>query len=163
MTVGDQLAGGTVESVTDALIKIGGNSPQTLELAARGSEVLTKAHRLAAAPGGVPGGAPARPGQPQGLAVVKPGNGLPGVTGEGTGIPDYIHPDQARRFEEIRNDLRAKQAFGSEQEVNEFAAKLLQQQDPNAVDQGGLNRQPALQGDPTKGAKAPPPSKKGKS
>src|ERR1051325_2586692 len=63
VAIGDTLAGGQVESISDSQIKIGGDSPRTIELASRGGDVLTKGHR--------PGG-PGQPGQP-GVAINRPG------------------------------------------------------------------------------------------
>jgi hypothetical protein len=147
VAIGDTLAGGSVESISDAEIKIGGNAPRTIELASRSGDVLTKGH--AARGGGPAVPAASRPGAPNpGLAVVKQppqamqalmsGGGSIGLNGEEIPpIPDYIRPDQQKRYDQIREEQRSRKGAGSEAELAEFAAKLLMTEDPKSATGGG--------------------------
>src|SRR5262245_25127206 len=120
VAVGDSLGGGTVESITETAVRVAGDNPRTFDLVNRAGDTVTRGHAARTQPGLNP----ARPGS---LAVVKGQQPL-GVSlgaapagGEVPPVPDYINPAQVRRYEELRNDIRAKKNFGSEAEIAEYA------------------------------------------
>jgi hypothetical protein len=172
VTIGDSLGGGTIESITASEIKVSGDAPRTIELASRAGDAVTRGH-AAARPG-----QPVQPGQPGvnhqpgqqagGLTVVKPTptpvspagavSGQMGLNGqEIPPMPDYITPEQAQRYEEIRSTLRQGKGMSSEQEILEFAAKVttLEENDPKAAQQllGKFVKDPTVLGN----KKAPKP------
>jgi hypothetical protein len=151
VTVGDSLAGGTIESISETEIKVGGNAPRTIDLANRAKDAVTKGHApLRAAqppqPAARPGAQPL--GQASGLTVVKPtppSPAPPTATAPGGGqngeevapMPDSVRPEQSGRFEEVRSNLRQARAFGSERELADAAARIvnLEESDPKAAEQ----------------------------
>jgi hypothetical protein len=135
--VGDSLAGGTIDSITETTIRIGGDAPRTLDLVNRAGDTVTKGH----APTRGTSLQPAKPGSlamvkqpsPQGISLGAANGG--GINGqEIPPVPEYIRPEQAKRFEELRSEIRSQKSFGSEGEIAEYAAKLLSSEDPKSVD-----------------------------
>jgi hypothetical protein len=146
--VGDAVGGGTVESISATHLKIGGDAPQTLELATKTNDILTRGNQ------GVRPGMPVvnRPGQPHAPAIVKalqppePSESGLGLNGEPIPpVPAYVLPSMARRYDKLREQLREKKAVGSEAELAEYAAKLLLTEEPKAVDQGAMEKQHMLE------------------
>ncbi len=137
VAVGDSLAGGKVESITDTQITIKGETPRTIELATRTGDVLT--HGRPANGQQAQASRPGQPSQPSaaGMGLTK---AMGNVQGGATGIngeeippaPDYIRPEQRARYEQLRDELRAKRPPGSEGELAELTAKLLSTEDPKA-------------------------------
>jgi hypothetical protein len=125
--VGDQLSAGKVESIDEGEIKIAGAvgaASRSITLATRGAEVLTRMH--GSRPGMV---RPASPGQPN--------NGFPAYTppeqnfpqAGSNGYPDYVRPDDYKRFDEVRNQLRQSGQYGSDEELAEASAKMMHEKD----------------------------------
>jgi hypothetical protein len=59
--------------------------------------------------------------------------GATGINGEESPpIPEYIRPEQRSRYEQLRDELRAKRPPGSEAELSELTSKMLSAEDPKA-------------------------------
>ena len=61
-----------------------------------------------------------------------PGGRIPAAasfpTPSGSATPEYVSPEHAEQYEQIRDQLKGSGKFSDENELNETAAKLLEQQ-----------------------------------
>lgn len=133
--VGDALAGGTVEQITDSEVRIGGGVSKTLTLATRTADVLTRAGRNA------PGAILLPPSATQsnnlgGLRAYTPPQQQQPVDTMGKpmtvdqlnyrqrlNVPDYVAPGDEHDFVAMREEMRNSEKFSSEDELNEMASK----------------------------------------
>jgi hypothetical protein len=128
---GDSLAGGTIQSISDSEVKVGGSVSKTIALASRSNDVLTRTTRAPVPPANA-ARAGMTPGQLGELQAV-PRTAQPYVTTTPTedmayyrnknGVPDYVRPGEEQDFISIREELRSQEKFESEDELNEIASK----------------------------------------
>ncbi len=136
VAVGDSLEGGTVESISDGEVRIGGSAGKTLTLAGRSGDVVTRAGGMRNGPMGsatpMPG---SRPLGANGLPVYQPPSApMAAVLDEQqqmrakNNIPDYVRPGDEQDFLSTREQIRSVEKFGSEEELNEVSSKRLEEQ-----------------------------------
>jgi hypothetical protein len=131
VAVGDSVGSGTVDSISDTQIVVGG---KVIELASRGGDSVTKGHAPAR-----PAGQAGAGGKGGSLAIAKPqqqhslGKGLNGE--EIPAVPDYVRPERVGRYEQIRGELRGGSGVSTERELAELAGKVvgLEETDPSSA------------------------------
>jgi len=131
VAIGDKIAIGTVRSVTATEVQFEGETgTHVIRLAERGPEVVTRTTPGAAAR--AMAGVGVRPLRPPGNQFTFPSASGQAFQAQPDGslqkLPEYVSPDHGMRYEQLRGELKSSGKFSSEEELNETAAKVLEQE-----------------------------------